>query len=232
MHDACFTSEVLGSLKCDCREQLQLSLDYIQDAPPGMVIYLQQEGRGIGLANKIAAYALQERGLDTVDANRALGLPDDCREYSAVGHILQELGVKSIRLMTNNPRKINELAALGINVVGRVPCQVKSQPLNRGYLSAKQRRMKHILVDEESEELAGQYCFWDHSGEPSSAGIPLGVAAEVPPAEVVPVSAPVPAVVQAPAGSVGLAQQTRSGTASDYECGGPKAAPPPTPSAN
>lgn len=99
VHDACFTSEVLGSLKCDCREQLQLALDYIQGSPPGMVIYLQQEGRGIGLANKIAAYALQEKGLDTVDANRALGLPDDCREYSAVRHILEELGVKSIRLM-------------------------------------------------------------------------------------------------------------------------------------
>jgi GTP cyclohydrolase II len=85
VHDACFTSEVLGSLKCDCREQLQLAMEYIRDHPPGMVIYLQQEGRGIGLANKIAAYALQEKGLDTVDANRALGLPDDCREYSAGG---------------------------------------------------------------------------------------------------------------------------------------------------
>jgi GTP cyclohydrolase II len=99
VHDACFTSEVLGSLKCDCREQLALSMEYIQNSPPGMVIYLQQEGRGIGLANKIAAYALQERGLDTVDANRALGLPDDCREYTAVRDILEDLGVKSVRLM-------------------------------------------------------------------------------------------------------------------------------------
>lgn len=185
-----------------------------------MVIYLQQEGRGIGLANKIAAYALQEKGLDTVDANRALGLPDDCREYSAVGHILQELGVKSIRLMTNNPRKINELAALGINVVGRVPCQVKSHAYNRGYLSAKQRRMKHILVDEEEEELAGQFCFWEHDGEPSSAGIPLGVRDAAAATSEVGV-----APAQAPASNVGLAKQTRSGTASDYECGGPKATP-------
>lgn len=237
VHDACFTSEVLGSLKCDCREQLQLALDYIQDAPPGMVIYLQQEGRGIGLANKIAAYSLQEKGLDTVDANRALGLPDDCREYSAVGHILQELGVKSIRLMTNNPRKINELAALGINVVDRVPCQVKSHKYNRGYLSAKQRRMKHILRDDE-EELSGQYCFWDHDGEPSSAGIPLQADMELESAENVlepagaapkvatavhkaampvlnkPVAAPIPRA------SIGLANQTRTGTASDFECGG------------
>lgn len=171
VHDACFTSEVLGSLKCDCREQLQLALEYIQDRPPGMVIYLQQEGRGIGLANKIAAYALQEKGLDTVDANRALGLPDDCREYSAVGHILKDLNVRSIKLMTNNPRKINELEALGIKVVGRVPCQVKASRHNVGYLTAKQRRMQHMI--EEEEGLHGQSCFWDHAGEPSSAGIPL-----------------------------------------------------------
>ena len=110
VHDACFTSEVLGSLKCDCREQLALALEVIQAQPPGMVIYLQQEGRGIGLANKIAAYALQEKGLDTVDANRALGLPDDCREYSAVRHILEDLGVKSIRLMVRPDRQRSPFA--------------------------------------------------------------------------------------------------------------------------
>lgn len=238
VHDACFTSEVLGSLKCDCREQLQLALDYIQDKPPGMVIYLQQEGRGIGLANKIAAYALQEKGLDTVDANRALGLPDDCREYSAVGHILQELGVKSIRLMTNNPRKINELAALGINVVDRVPCLVKSQKYNKGYLSAKQKRMKHILR-EEDEELEGQYCFWDHDGEPGSAGIPLESGMPLEDAAkkleqkkqksgmstrstttAAGLGAAVGTVVAAPVGNVGLVNKTRSGTPSDFECGG------------
>ena len=104
VHDACFTSEVLGSLKCDCAEQLALALEHIRDAPPGMVVYLQQEGRGIGLANKIAAYALQERGLDTVDANRALGLPDDCREYSPVAFILSELRVASIQLMVRGGR--------------------------------------------------------------------------------------------------------------------------------
>lgn len=158
-------------MKCDCREQLQLALESIQDSPPGMVIYLQQEGRGIGLANKIAAYALQEKGLDTVDANRALGLPDDCREYSAVAHVLKDLGITSIRLMTNNPRKINELTALGINVTGRVPCQVKAGAYNIGYLGTKQRRMQHLMEPEEG--MHGQYCFWDHDGEPSSAGIPL-----------------------------------------------------------
>jgi GTP cyclohydrolase II len=174
VHDACFTSEVLGSLKCDCREQLQLAMDFIQDSPPGLVIYLQQEGRGIGLANKIAAYALQEKGLDTVDANRALGLPDDCREYSAVKHILDDLGVQSVRLMTNNPRKISEVAALGVSVVERVPCLVKSHKYNRGYLDAKQRRMEHMLSsDDEAEGLQGQFCFFDHEGEPGPAGIPL-----------------------------------------------------------
>ncbi|PSC75354.1 GTP cyclohydrolase II [Micractinium conductrix] len=187
VHDACFTSEVLGSLKCDCREQLELAMDYIRDAPPGMVIYLQQEGRGIGLANKIAAYALQEKGLDTVDANRALGLPDDCREYSAVKHILADLSVSSVRLMTNNPRKMTELAGLGIPVTGRIPCQVPAQKYNAGYLSSKHRRMSHMLnpemyesSDEQQEPLEGQYCFWDHEGEPSSAGIPLEAPVPLP----------------------------------------------------
>jgi hypothetical protein len=192
-----------------------------------MVIYLQQEGRGIGLANKIAAYSLQEKGLDTVDANRALGLPDDCREYSAVGHILQELGVKSIRLMTNNPRKINELAALGINVVDRVPCIVQSQKYNKGYLSAKQKRMKHILVDEEEEELEGQFCFYDHDGEPGSAGIPLAsgilpledAAKKLEQKKVVAAAAAAAAVVNSPIVK-GLANTTRSGTPLDFECGG------------
>lgn len=187
VHDACFTSEVLGSLKCDCREQLELAMDFIRDHPPGMVVYLQQEGRGIGLANKIAAYALQEKGLDTVDANRALGLPDDCREYSAVRHILADLRVSSIRLMTNNPRKLAELAGLGIPLTGRIPCQVQAQKYNAAYLSSKHRRMDHLLNpamyssgDEEAEEPAGQFCYWDHEGEPSSAGIPLEAPVPLP----------------------------------------------------
>ncbi|CAD7697075.1 unnamed protein product, partial [Ostreobium quekettii] len=131
VHDACFTSEVLGSMKCDCAQQLQLALEYIQKIPPGVVIYLQQEGRGIGLANKIAAYALQEEGLDTVDANRALGLPDDCREYSSVANILRDLRIKSIRLMTNNPRKISMLEDLGICITGRIPCIVRPGKYNQ-----------------------------------------------------------------------------------------------------
>eukprot|EP01023_Acetabularia_acetabulum_P047765 TRINITY_DN5038_c0_g2_i2.p1 TRINITY_DN5038_c0_g2~~TRINITY_DN5038_c0_g2_i2.p1 ORF type:complete len:296 (+),score=21.52 TRINITY_DN5038_c0_g2_i2:118-1005(+) len=131
VHDACFTSEVLGSMKCDCAQQLELALNMIQDDPPGMLIYLQQEGRGIGLANKIAAYKLQEEGLDTVDANRALGLPDDCREYTSVVNILKDLNIQSIKLMTNNPRKIDQLKSMGINVVDRIPVIVEPGKYNQ-----------------------------------------------------------------------------------------------------
>jgi GTP cyclohydrolase II len=173
VHDACWTSEVIGSLKCDCREQLHLAMRYVQDQPPGLVIYCQQEGRGIGLANKIAAYALQERGLDTVQANRALGLPDDCREYSAVRHILKDLGIKSIRLMTNNPRKINELESMGIIVSGRVPCIVEAGEYNQGYLDTKEKKMQHLLSVDEELNLDGSYCYWNHEGEPGSSGVAM-----------------------------------------------------------
>lgn len=152
VHDACFTSKVLGSLKCDCAGQLMLSLDQIK-AYDGVVIYLHQEGRGIGLANKIAAYSLQEKGFDTVDANRALGLPDDAREYSAVKNILEDLGVKSIQLMTNNPRKIEKLTALGIAIEGRIPVMVQEIPEQcEEYLKVKESKMKH--------QLEGQSCKW------------------------------------------------------------------------
>ena len=162
VHDACFTSEVLGSLKCDCKQQLQLAMDYIQEND-GMVIYLHQEGRGIGLANKIAAYALQDQeGLDTVDANRALGLPDDVREYTAVANILEDLGIRSIRLMTNNPRKVATLEKLGVRIDGRIPCIVKANLFNQGYLEAKEGRMKHYLD--------GSWCYWDHSGNTFDEG--------------------------------------------------------------
>mmetsp|Transcript_14801 Transcript_14801/g.20443 ORF Transcript_14801/g.20443 Transcript_14801/m.20443 type:complete len:283 (-) Transcript_14801:244-1092(-) len=145
VHDACFTSEVLGSMKCDCAEQLQQSMSFIRDQGPGVVVYLQQEGRGIGLANKIAAYALQEEGYDTVDANRALGLPDDSREYTAVSNMLLDLNIKSIRLMTNNPRKIEKLTALGVIVTGRIPCLIEGNEHSSGYLEAKADRMRHMM---------------------------------------------------------------------------------------
>lgn len=147
VHSECFTGEVLGSLKCDCREQLEFALELVQRHGRGVVIYLRQEGRGIGLGNKIAAYALQEEGLDTVDANRALGLPDDGREYGAAADILRDLGVRSVRVLTNNPAKLEQLRALEVPVVGRMPVLVPSSPHSRGYLQAKRRRMGHMIAD-------------------------------------------------------------------------------------
>jgi len=147
VHDQCFTSEVLGSTKCDCREQLQYAMDYIKTNAPGIVIYLQQEGRGIGLANKIAAYSLQESGYDTVEANRRLGLPDDTRSYQYVVDILRDLNVKSIQLLTNNPRKINHLRGLGLKVNGRLPVHIPPNEHNINYLRTKVSKMDHLITD-------------------------------------------------------------------------------------
>ncbi len=144
VHDECLTSEVLGSLKCDCKDQLDLAIAHIVEHD-GVVIYLRQEGRGIGLANKIAAYALQERGLDTVDANRALGLPDDARRYHAAAAILDDLGLTDIHLMTNNPRKIERLQAEGVSVEARIPVVVPTNVHSKGYVQAKTARMGHLL---------------------------------------------------------------------------------------
>ena len=144
IHDACFTSETLGSLKCDCKEQLDFAIQYIQEHG-GVVIYLQQEGRGIGLANKIAAYALQEDGLDTVEANRALHLPDDNRIYDDAAAILEELKIDTIALMTNNPRKMEALQQLGIRVHSRIPIQVASSSNSHHYLATKATKMGHLL---------------------------------------------------------------------------------------
>lgn len=146
VHDACFTSEVLHSLKCDCRQQLDFALEFIQTNPAkcGMVIYMPQEGRGIGLANKIKVYSVQEKGYDTVDANRILGFPDDLREYTAVPSILDEMGVKSIQLMTNNPRKSRVLAALGVNITARIPVIMDTNEHSKSYVAAKRARMGHF----------------------------------------------------------------------------------------
>jgi GTP cyclohydrolase II len=145
VHSECMTSEVFGSLKCDCREQLDAAMAAIARSGAGAVLYLRQEGRGIGLANKIRAYALQSRGHDTVDANRMLGLPDDARRYDAARDMLAHLGVRSVLLMTNNPAKVDALRALGVDVVGRVPVVVRATPHSRGYLEAKRVRMAHDL---------------------------------------------------------------------------------------
>lgn len=149
MHSECLTSEVLGSVKCDCKTQLDASLKRVQEEGRGVVVFLRQEGRGIGLGNKIRAYALQEKGYDTVDANRLLGLPDDTRDYTGAGQMLADLGVESVRLMTNNPLKIEGLEAAGIPVVNR---EVHLTPIAneaRNYLEVKAARMGHMLHNED-----------------------------------------------------------------------------------
>jgi len=145
VHSECLTSEVFGSLKCDCKEQLDVAMAAISRAGAGALLYLRQEGRGIGLANKIRAYALQSRGHDTVDANRILGLPDDARRYDVARDMLEHLGVTSIRLLTNNPAKIANLRSLGVVVVARVPIVVRPNVHSARYLEAKRLRMDHDL---------------------------------------------------------------------------------------
>ncbi len=144
VHSECLTGEVLHSLKCDCRDQLDLALQRIQAAGRGAVLYLRQEGRGIGLGNKIRAYAKQDEGLDTVDANLALGFEDDQRGYHMAADILRDLGVVSVALMTNNPRKVQGLQNDGIKVTRREPHEVEAHEHNREYLKTKQNRLGHI----------------------------------------------------------------------------------------
>lgn len=153
IHSECLTSEVLGSLRCDCAEQLAAALTRIGAADRGILIYLRQEGRGIGLVNKIRAYALQDRGLDTVDANLALGLPVDGREYRSAARILQFLGAPRVRLLTNNPVKARALQRQGIEVVERVPLEVAPNPTNLAYLQAKAARLGHLFSAELSDAL-------------------------------------------------------------------------------
>jgi len=145
VHSECLTSEVFGSLKCDCRDQLEAAQAEIARRGQGVVLYLRQEGRGIGLTNKIRAYKLQSSGHDTVDANRMLGLPDDARDYGAAAAMLEHLGVASIRLMTNNPEKVRALRALGVVIDRRMPSLVGHNPFSAGYLEAKRLRMGHTL---------------------------------------------------------------------------------------
>jgi GTP cyclohydrolase II len=145
IHSECMTSEVFGSLKCDCKEQLDAAFAEVARRGAGAVLYLRQEGRGIGLANKIRAYDLQARGADTVDANRLLGLPDDAREYHAAAHMLEHFDVQSVQLMTNNPAKVDALRSLGVEVSARLPVVVAPNPFSAGYLETKRARMAHEL---------------------------------------------------------------------------------------
>jgi len=144
MHSECFTGDIMGSLRCDCREQLERALSHIGSLPNGIVLYLRQEGRGIGLTNKIRAYRLQELGLDTVDANLALGFRDDQRDYGVAVGMLRTLGVRSVRLMTNNPDKIRQLADLGVRVE-RMAHVILPGPHNRSYLETKAKRSGHMI---------------------------------------------------------------------------------------
>lgn len=145
IHSECFTGDVLGSRRCDCGEQLDLAMRLINEAGRGVLIYLRQEGRGIGLLKKLQAYNLQDKGMDTVDANIHLGHLADEREYSIAALMLQNLQVKSIQLMTNNPQKIDELKKLGVNVAGRIPVEVPAHDDNINYLKTKAHKMAHML---------------------------------------------------------------------------------------
>lgn len=146
VHSECLTGEVLGSLRCDCGPQLDLALERIAAQPTGVLVYLRQEGRGIGLGAKIRAYALQDQGLDTYDANVALGYPPDARDYGMAAAILRDLGVTRLRLLTNNPDKGRALAAYGISVVEELPHAVTPNPHNHRYLTTKMERFGHRLA--------------------------------------------------------------------------------------
>jgi GTP cyclohydrolase II len=144
LHSECLTGDVFGSLKCDCGPQLKEALRIIGEAGGGVLLYLRQEGRGIGLANKLRAYALQDRGLDTVDANRRLGFADDERDYVHAAGILRALGISEVRLLTNNPAKVSGLEAAGIKVVERVPHHMPANPHNADYLAVKRNKSGHL----------------------------------------------------------------------------------------
>jgi len=145
LHSECLTGDALGSLRCDCGPQLREAMRLIAEEGRGAILYLRQEGRGIGLGNKIRAYALQDVGSDTVEANHQLGFPDDARDYSLAVALLHEMGVCRLRLLTNNPRKVASLEKDGIDVVDRVPLRVGENPHNAGYLATKRQRLGHLL---------------------------------------------------------------------------------------
>ncbi len=145
VHSECLTGDVMGSLRCDCRDQLESALRMIGKMDKGILLYMRQEGRGIGLINKIRAYGLQEHGYDTVEANIALGFHDDERDYSVAAHMLESLKVKSIKLITNNPRKIEDLTRNGIIVTGRIPHIMKPNKYNHFYLETKANKSGHLM---------------------------------------------------------------------------------------
>lgn len=145
VHSQCLTGDVFGSLRCDCRQQLEMALEMIAGESAGILIYEQQEGRGIGLMPKLQAYELQDSGLDTVEANERLGFKADHREFALPAEMLRALGVKEVRLLSNNPDKVAALESAGIRVVERVPCEVAASPQAEEYLKVKKEKLGHLL---------------------------------------------------------------------------------------
>ena len=145
IHSQCLTGDVLASERCDCRAQLELSLRKIADSPSGVLLYLPQEGRGIGLMNKLRAYELQDRGMDTVEANEKLGFAADSRDYGFSAEALRLLGVRRVRLLSNNPDKVQQLEDSGIRVVERVPCRPRTSRTSRAYMETKRTKLGHLL---------------------------------------------------------------------------------------
>jgi len=153
VHDACFTGDVLGSMRCDCGQQLHRSLEMIQEHGRGVVLYMRQEGRGIGLENKLHAYSLQDQGLDTVEANEELGFPADMREYGIGAQILRHLGVRQMKLISNNPKKFHALSGYGLEVLERIPIEISPNEENQHYLRTKREKMSHMLrLDDEEDD--------------------------------------------------------------------------------
>jgi len=146
IHSQCLTGEVLGSLRCDCRGQLEVAMSTIAEQGFGLVIYLHQEGRGIGLMAKLKAYALQDQGLDTIEANEALGFDADCRDFGLAVAVLNELKLRRVRLMSNNPEKVEALTKGGIEVIERIACEAPSSPYALSYLRTKKEKMGHSLT--------------------------------------------------------------------------------------
>jgi len=154
LHSECLTGDAIGSLRCDCRDQLIESLERIGQMENGVILYLRQEGRGIGFVNKVRAYQLQDAGYDTVQANELLGFRADERDYGVAAHMLRSLHIRSIRILTNNPRKVADLERHGITIVGRIPVTVPPNEVNREYLETKRRKLGHLLDLEQFDDLA------------------------------------------------------------------------------
>jgi 3,4-dihydroxy 2-butanone 4-phosphate synthase/GTP cyclohydrolase II len=149
VHSECLTGDIFGSLRCDCGDQLQSALRQISEAGKGVLLYIRQEGRGIGLANKMKAYALQDQGQDTVEANHSLGLPADLRHYGIGCQILMDLGVRKLRVLTNNPKKLVALHGYGLEMVERVPIAIPPNPANARYLKVKKEKLGHLIGEDD-----------------------------------------------------------------------------------